>query len=795
MWFFIRQLVNMEVMQRSSYPVAYEKWYARKFEFQDRGSVHEHAVKALTFLWIKSHAHEKKKKAEELTEDDFEEITCRTDKLSMYCESAKVREIMVGRIAYRIRQYLKEDDLSTKKRDNLLVLQAQFKKFQNWMTCSCKNDSSRKEGHMCADEELSLIALAMKDNKTAPEPTTFEQPSLADLPPTQNNTIDSESLERDEFADDAFKHFRHVTVEYDDPTLKELCRWTSDEGKQEVTDMLASYREWILLGRHAEHMLIAFANARIHAYDNTQTNYPARSAEQGRYKHGRQDVANRITRLRQDDTNVHTPCNVTLYEDCHRLHVATSQLHECSKCCIRYKTKTPKTPTSCISCSLDPADATKQVNTAEKHVLIRVCRFRAPWLERMCKVCFKDNKSVRWDVCENCFKDKAELTGLEQHVPYRPQLTTEVKYAKRYDRANHFHSARPEISVRRNNPWVTTHNRDATLVNGGNTDLQLRFHIWRIISYLYSYLAKKEVTKTEVVRHLNSSLRALSDVLESSYMVTLQRAVSAAIAGRTFSTQAAWWQILGLPICDTNIIRDSVFINSRKKQLNLKQFNSKGEQSLTRKDYYEAYAQRSKMVNENDPGLCAIVKEYSLEQFVEKCYHQTRKGKLFVATRVLKHKRYSKHDPVLQFADKTYPFVHMVQFPELFDKRLKNGDPKGDMYWCWCQLQLTIHKPWHLNPLKLWGDGFRSMDEIPKRVFIKKWLEFVGTTEIGQEVQNRFDRHRTERTACKDGLLDLDKYAEQGWDADPDYCFGNTVGDVTSSGLTRAEEILRAGRD
>ena len=80
-------------------------------------------------------------------------------------------------------------------------------------------------------------------------------------------------------------------------------------------------------------------------------------------------------------------------------------------------------------------------------------------------------------------------------------------------------------------------------------------------------------------------------------------------------------------------------------------------------------------------------------------------------------------------------------------------------------------------------------------MFIKKWLEFVGTTEIGQEVQNRFDRHRTERTACKDGLLDLDKYAEQGWDADPDYCFGNTVGDVTASGLTRAEEILRAGRD
>ena len=83
------------------------------------------------------------------------------------------------------------------------------------------------------------------------------------------------------------------------------------------------------------------------------------------------------------------------------------------------------------------------------------------------------------------------------------------------------------------------------------------------------YLAKKEVTKADVQRHLNASIRALSDVLESSYLVTLQRAVSAAIAGRTFSTQAAWWQILGLPICDTNIKRDCIFINSRSRKLDI----------------------------------------------------------------------------------------------------------------------------------------------------------------------------------------------------------------------------------
>ncbi len=82
MWFFIRQMINKDVMRRSSYPAAYEKWFASKFEFQDRGSVHEHSVKAMTFVFIK--AHSKDKRADELTPDDVAEITCRTDKLSMY---------------------------------------------------------------------------------------------------------------------------------------------------------------------------------------------------------------------------------------------------------------------------------------------------------------------------------------------------------------------------------------------------------------------------------------------------------------------------------------------------------------------------------------------------------------------------------------------------------------------------------------------------------------------------------------------------------------------------------------
>ena len=283
---------------------------------------------------------------------------------------------------------------------------------------------------MSADKELFDITKAMKNKTTPPKPITFKYPTLVDLQARPKDRKYPDLMDSDDFADDAFKHFRYVEVEYSDPTLEALCGWATEEGNKEVTEMLQSYREWILLGRHAEKMMIAFADSQIHAYDNTMTNYPGRSADQGRYKHGRQDVANRITHLRQTDNEAQTPCNVTLYEDCHRLHVTTSQLHECSKCCIRYKKKILKKTVSCIPSSLDMENRNVQpTGDGQKHILLRVCRFRAPWLERMCKFCSGENKSVRWDICEKCFKEGVKQTGLELNVPYRPQFRTEVKYS------------------------------------------------------------------------------------------------------------------------------------------------------------------------------------------------------------------------------------------------------------------------------------------------------------------------------------------------------------------------------
>ena len=727
MWFFIRQFVNMQVMRECSYPVAYEKWFARKFEFQDRGSVHEHAVKALTFLWIKADAEGKQKKAEELTEADFEEITCRTDKLSMYCELGMVRQIMIGRILNRIKKYMKPAaDIPSSVEKKLTKLKNLFQEKNDWFKCSCEAPCS----HKCANQELREMTLVVAGvpKPELKEPETLE---ISNDSTTKQNT--NECAEDDEeFGKDAFASFNHISVTYEDPTLKELCSWVTDDLNEtsELTKMFESYREWILLGRHAEKMLTAFVDARMHCWDNTQVNHPGRTANSGIYKHGRVDTANRITRLRHAREEL--PCDPTLYEDRHRMHVQTSQLHECNKCCLRYK-KIPKKSNSKSDQQLttDAPTLIDQLSNSVTKVkdkltnLVRVCRFRSPWLERMCKKCHKKNNNLRFDICKKCREeDHIPTTTNSQHVPYRPQLKTEITYSVRFDRENRFHSARPEINVRRNNPWDTTHNRDATLVNAGNTDLQITFHIGRILSYLYSYLAKKEVTKGHIQRHLNASLRALSDVLKSSYVVTLQRAVSAAIAGRTFSTQAAWWQILGLPICDTNIKRDCIFINSRSRRLNIAQLtsNDKSKTRLVKRDFFDAYAQRMHNATKHNRIDPKEVNEYCLEEFVEECYHQAEKGALIIGRRVQRHKCYSRIDPVLKYADHKYPFVHMVQFPELFDKKLDNGNPKGKHFWKWCQLQLTIHKLWQDTPLNLWGkrDQYKSIDDVPKKVFIEK---------------------------------------------------------------------------
>jgi hypothetical protein len=49
-YFFATQLIRRDVLSRSSYPVSFTKWFVSKFEFQGRGTVHEHTLKKLVYL-------------------------------------------------------------------------------------------------------------------------------------------------------------------------------------------------------------------------------------------------------------------------------------------------------------------------------------------------------------------------------------------------------------------------------------------------------------------------------------------------------------------------------------------------------------------------------------------------------------------------------------------------------------------------------------------------------------------------------------------------------------------------
>lgn len=321
MWFFIRQFVNMQVMRQCSFPVAYEEWFARKFEFQDRGSVHEHAGKALTFLWIKADAKTRKKDINDLTTDDYEAVTCRTDKLSMYCESGMVREIMMGRILFRIQHYLSQEDTPEEVKPKLEKLKLLFTENKQWMKCKCEEACPKN----CANQELRDLVQSVRTSGNKPKQQTTrprQNTKNKEKPPEQNS-------QGDEYKDDTFAGFKHISVTYKDPKLNELCSWLDDdlEKTEELQNMFDSYRDWILLGRHAEKMLCAFVDARIHSWDNTNDNYPGQIAGSGAYRHGRADTANRITRLRFKEPQ--KAIDPTLYEDCHRLHVSTSQLHEC----------------------------------------------------------------------------------------------------------------------------------------------------------------------------------------------------------------------------------------------------------------------------------------------------------------------------------------------------------------------------------------------------------------------------------------------------------------------------------
>ena len=63
---------------------------------------------------------------------------------------------------------------------------------------------------MSADKELFDITKAMKNKTTPPKPITFKYPTLVDFQARPKDRKYPDLMDSDDFADDAFKHFRYV---------------------------------------------------------------------------------------------------------------------------------------------------------------------------------------------------------------------------------------------------------------------------------------------------------------------------------------------------------------------------------------------------------------------------------------------------------------------------------------------------------------------------------------------------------------------------------------------------------
>ena len=51
-WFFFRQLMRRDILSRHNYPISYIKWFLAKYEDQFRGTMHEHVLQKLVFLFL-----------------------------------------------------------------------------------------------------------------------------------------------------------------------------------------------------------------------------------------------------------------------------------------------------------------------------------------------------------------------------------------------------------------------------------------------------------------------------------------------------------------------------------------------------------------------------------------------------------------------------------------------------------------------------------------------------------------------------------------------------------------------
>ncbi len=213
-FFLMKILIRRDVLARFSYPTNFIKWFVDKFEFQNRGSVHDHALQKLIFLFLKIAAEDKTT----FTKDDFQQIDVHGPKLGYYSEMRTIAHMLVPRIERRARTLISQHP---EHKEALNKLISTIHKHDMWTVVS---DESKQSEATNSTQHSTQLPSDDVDHTALPSSTSLEH----------------------------------------------ILALTKDS---KLTEMLDSLHRSHQLGEYADKALIAVHKARIHPYDNSMERY------------------------------------------------------------------------------------------------------------------------------------------------------------------------------------------------------------------------------------------------------------------------------------------------------------------------------------------------------------------------------------------------------------------------------------------------------------------------------------------------------------------------------------------
>ena len=747
-YFMMRQLVRRDVLMRYNHPIRFTKWFLSKFEFQGRGTVHEHMLRKVVYLFItKAGMDDKKDHPNEPHQPEhFQRVDLNPPKLAMYSAASKLASIVVQRLAQRANTLAADPTVSEANRKMLREL----------ATIITKSDAHKH--------------------------TTSKQPSGDDAPPpvVQKDVHDiiADTNQQDNIPNSN--------------TLDQILAYHDTNTPNLLTETLAMLHRDLQLGEEADAALIAYHNALLHSWDNSMERYNKERQNKRWVDQHEHNIAKRFdkalkARLKQPAND--RSCIRTFYTKQHKHHQQSSQYHKCRR-------------GYCLRQVVDKKRATKGTTSRTQRRRC-LCRLRWPWTSPKCTLCHKLHTTISTTghfmmFCNECRAknkttpfDETTIANAQKLLPFAVHRNGIVKHTVRFDRHNRFKMITPEVGEPRNHGSINSHNNAETLSNNGNSDHGLTLNPGQVAAYTIGYQCKTNVTVAsaeETVRQVRKSFN--NDTKDDSIPARkfIQRAASAALASQGFCNQSAAWSIMKLPVIDTNLRFRKVNLNDTLRRLNTN-FDPTTNTNSNRK--LKAYSDKEVYSRRKDPELCTLytslritqervtnqdeidaMHNTSLQEFVLRYTHLTKKNN---TVQIVRRERqchdYSRFQACLKFADNRYPLLHIPKFTPY-----RSNNPNSKLYHEWCMYALMRFKPWVRDEMTLWHDNAgecttrqQLLDTNPE-VFIQCWEEFINNADDPRAVDAklRLESYLKEQS-CGREYREVGAFVDNSWGDDPLY--------------------------